>query len=261
MRSQNAQGRLWGRRALDWATIQEPTGIAGYEYALAHIRLVPGAKLLDIGCGTGLFSSLAAERGAKVTALDASEALIEQAHLRTKSVQFLLGEMEELPFEDNSFDLVAGFNSFQYAEDIHHTLGEAVRVLTKGGNLIAMVWGNREDCEAASFLKAVGNFLPPQPPGTAGPFGLSENRLLEKLLEQSGLQILVQKDIPSIWDYPDSETALRGLLSVGPAVMAIESSGFDQVFDSVAEAIQPYRKENGHIVYRNTFRVAIASKG
>jgi SAM-dependent methyltransferase len=261
MGSQNAQGQLWGRRAMDWATIQEPTGIAGYEYALAHIRLVTGSKLLDIGCGTGLFSSLAAGRGAEVTALDASEALIEQAHLRTKSVHFLVGEMEELPFEAKSFDLVAGFNSFQYAEDIHHALAEAVRVLTKGGNLIAMIWGNREDCEAASFLKAVGNFLPPQPPGTGDPFGLSDNRLLEKLLEQSGLHILEHKDIPAIWDYPDTETALRGLLSVGPAVKAIESSGFDQVFDSVAEAIQPYRKENGHIVYRNTFRVVIACNG
>lgn len=260
MGSQKIQGDLWGRRPEDWASIQEPTAKEGYEYVLKNISITPGTKLLDIGCGSGLFSDLATKAGAEVTAIDASEKTIERAKKRNPSVHFMTGEMEELPFDDNTFDIVCGFNSFQYAADMKNALKEAGRVLKVNGTLVTRIWGNKEDCEAASYLKAVGSMLPPPPPGAGGPFALSENNLLENILEEAGFTIIKKSDVVSVWDYPDEETALKGLLSAGPASKAIDHSGYDKVYETVKQAMAPYVQPDGHVVYKNKWRVIISEK-
>lgn len=260
MGSQVVQGQLWGKKPADWASIQEKTGIAGYNYVLNFLQLTTSDKLLDIGCGSGVFSDLAQQKGADVTGVDASEPLIKEAKKRNASVKFLTGEMEELPFTNSSFNVVCGFNSFQYAATIKNAFGEAKRVLKDGGKLVAMIWGNKEDCEAATYLKAVGSLLPPAPPGAPGPFALSENQLLEKTLEEAGFVIIDNMDIVSVWDYDNVTIALKGLMSAGPVARAIDHAGFDKVYDTIAASIQPYIKPGGRVVYNNKFRVVIAKK-
>lgn len=260
MGSQAIQAKLWGQRPDDWANIQEQTGSPGYTYSLQFLKNVNRLRLLDIGCGSGLFSDLANGKGAEVTGIDASDKLIEQAKKRNPNIPFLTGEMEELPFEDELFDLVCGFNSFQYAADTKNALLEAKRVLKPGGKLIAMIWGNKEDCEAASFLKAAGSLMPPPPPGAPGPFALSENRALENILEDIGFTIIDDNDIPAIWDYPDKETAIRGLIAAGPVAKAIEHTGYQKVYDAIAQSAAPYIQPDGHVIYKNKFRVVIAQK-
>ena len=79
MGSATIQGRLWGARAHDYANYLEQVGLPLMGAALdaAHVR--PGTQLLDAGCGAGLLALLAFLRGAKVSALDASPALLEIA--------------------------------------------------------------------------------------------------------------------------------------------------------------------------------------
>jgi ubiquinone/menaquinone biosynthesis C-methylase UbiE len=168
--------------------------------------------------------------------------------------------MEELPFRDEAFNIVCGFNSFQYAANVKNALTEAKRLLKPGGKILTMIWGNMEDCEAATFLKAIGSLLPPPPPGAGDPFALSENQLLEHMLEECGFNIISNEDIESVWDYADTTTALKGLMSVGPVAKAIEHCGFKEVNKTITAAVQPYIQSNGHVVYHNKFRVVIAEK-
>ncbi|MBS1662528.1 MAG: class I SAM-dependent methyltransferase [Bacteroidetes bacterium] len=260
MGSQATQALLWGRSPQEWSYIQEPTGQAGYDYALKELKLTTKDKLLDVGCGSGLFASQALKTGAQITGLDATEVLIAEAKKRASAATFLSGEMEELPFTDASFDVVTGFNSFQYAASVNNAFIEALRVLKPGGRLVVMIWGNKEDCEAATYLKAVGSMLPPPPPGAPGPFALTENHLLETTLQSIGFKIISNNDIPTVWDFPDTTTALQGLLSAGPAVRAIDHSGREKVQEAITNAMQPYVQSNGHVVYHNKFRVVLASK-
>ena len=260
MGSKTMQGKLWGQRPKDWADIQEETGKAGYDYVLSALPIPPPQRLLDVGCGTGYFSRLAINKGAYVTGLDATSEFIEEAKKRVSNANFIVGEMEELPFDESSFDVVCGFNSFQYAADTKNALIEAKRVLKDGGKLVTMIWGNKEECEAATYLKAVGSLLPPPPPGAPGPFALSENKLLEKTLGEIGFKIISTTDIASVWDYPETEKALKGLMSAGPVARAIENSGFKKVYEIISNAIQPYIQPNGHVVYNNKFRIVIAEK-
>lgn len=260
MGSQAIQGKLWGQHPDDWADIQEKTGRTDYDFVFNNVSVSAATKLLDIGCGTGYFSTLAGEKGASVTGLDATPEFIEVAKKRLPNATFLLGEMEALPFDDDSFDIVCGCNSFQYAANTKNALAEAKRVLNKNGKLVAIIWGNKEDCEAATYLKAVGSLLPPPPPGAPGPFALTENHLLEKILEEIGFKIITSTDVSSTWDYPDVQTALKGLLSAGPVAKAVEASGFERVHQAISDVIQPYIQTNGHVVFHNKFRVVISEK-
>lgn len=260
MGSRDIQGKLWGQRAEDWANIQEQTGIAGYNYVIKYLKPTVADKLLDVGCGSGLFSDLVSLTGAKVAGVDASEQLIDKATKRNPLIRFVIGEMEELPFEDNTFTIVCGFNSFQYAANVENALIEAGRILQPGGKLVTMIWGDKADCEAATYLDAVGSLMPPPEPGAPGPFALTENRLLEKTLAQAGYKVLQVEDVASVWDYASAETAIKGLLSSGPVAKAITYSGFDKVYQTVSQAIAPYTQSNGHVVYHNKFRIAISEK-
>lgn len=123
-----------------------------------------------------------------------------------------------------------------------------------------MIWGNKEECEAATYLKAAGSLMPPPPPGAPGPFALSENGMLEGLITQAGFTITESADMPWIWDYPDMDTAMRGLLSAGPVTRAIEHSGFNKVYETLKAAAEPFIKSNGHVVYNNKFRVVFGVK-
>ncbi len=260
MGSQAMQSKLWGQRPEDWANIQKETGLSAYQFTLDALDISTSTKLLDVGCGTGYFCKMVAELGAMVTGLDATSAFTTIAQKRVPNATFITGEMEELPFLDETFDIVCGFNSFQYAANTKNALAEAKRVLKTGGRLVAMIWGNKEDCEAASYLKAVGSLLPPPPPGAPGPFALTENALLENILTDLGLKNIVRTDVNAIWDFPDQEIALKGLLSAGPAARAIENSGFDKVYDTLKLALQPYIRSDGRVVYHNKNRVVISGK-
>jgi SAM-dependent methyltransferase len=230
-----------------------------YEAVLNSAGIKSGTKMLDIGCGAGMFCELAATRGADVSGLDATAPLIAIAKARAPGVDFRVGEMEELPFEDGSFDVVTGFNAFQYAATPVNALREAKRVAHKGGTVIVMVWGKQEDCDAAAYLKAVGSQLPPPPPGAPGPFALSQDGALEALAREAGLTPKAPNDVDTPWEFPNLEVALRGMLSAGPAVRAIQHAGESSVKDAVAQAIAPFKTAAGRYYLRNTSRYLVST--
>ena len=117
MGTAQAQGELWGARAQDWATLQEASMLPMYEAALAAAQVGARTRFLDAGCGAGLALQTAEKLGANVSGLDASSELIAIAKGRCPVGDIRVGEIEEMPFADDTFDVTTGFNSFQYAAD------------------------------------------------------------------------------------------------------------------------------------------------
>src|SRR5918911_707146 len=128
-------GRLWGARPADWA-LSEDQQLPTYEEALRRVDLTAGQLVLDIGCGVGAFLRLVAERGARAFGLDASRALIDIARERVPEAELVVGDMEALPYPDDTFDLVCGFNSFFFANDIVAAVREAGRVAKSGAAVV-----------------------------------------------------------------------------------------------------------------------------
>jgi SAM-dependent methyltransferase len=124
-------GPLFGARARDWAeTWEGPAGWGNpaYEHVLDRATVGAGVSVLDCGCGAGRFARLAADLGASVGGIDAAEGLIEIAAERTPEGDFRVGDLEALPWPSDSFDVVTGFSSFQFADDKVRAFAEARRV-------------------------------------------------------------------------------------------------------------------------------------
>lgn len=103
--------------------------------------LPPGGRLLDIGCGTGLFVERYCERGGKAVGLDLSPKMIERARDRCASAEWTVGTGDSLPFRDDVFDAASSLLAFSYFRDPDRTLAEALRVLRPGGRLTLCTLG------------------------------------------------------------------------------------------------------------------------
>ena len=259
MGTAQVQGELWSAQAHNWATFLEKFHMHLYQSVFDRIGISRGTRLLDVGCGAGLAAQLAAELGAQVSGIDAAPALIEIACERLPQGDFRVGDMEELPYTDASFDVVTGFNSFQHAANLVAALSEARRVVRRGGRVAMVTWGRPEDCEHAAVLAAIRALLPPGPTGTSSPFALSEPGRLEALLEQAGLRADDSGEIPSTFVWPDDDTAWKAISSAGPTVMAVRYAGEEQVKQVVLDSLLPFRTSTGGYREENTFRYVIAT--
>ncbi len=253
-------GPLWGARAKDWAEVVEPMHLPLYLAVLERLELPQGASLLDVGCGAGGFCVLAAEHGLDVCGLDAAEGLIGVARARLPGADLRLGELEELPYADRSFDAVTGFNSFQFATRPVRALAEARRVVRDGGRVAMLVWGPAESCQMASIMPVFGSFLPPPPPAAPGPFALSAPGLVESLFAEAGLQPVASGEVDCPFGAADRATAVRGFLSAGVAVRAIEAAGEDAVRDALSKAVAAFERDDGSVRIENVFRFVIGER-
>jgi SAM-dependent methyltransferase len=251
-------GEMWGARVKDWAEVQEDTVLPLYKEVLAKTGIGKGTNLLDVGCGAGGFCRMAAERGANITGIDATPEMIGVAKSRIAHGDFRTGDMETLPYAGDSFHVVTGFNSFQYAANPVNALSEARRVAKKDSFVVMAVWGKAADCQAGAYIAALLKFLPPPPPGAGGPFALSEDGALESLARQAGLTPVEVKDVECPWEYKDLETALRGLLSAGPAIMAIRLAGEQPLREVTTSVLEPFKTASGGYRMLNKFRYVMA---
>jgi SAM-dependent methyltransferase len=252
------QGELWGERARDWADVQEGQVRKVYEAVFDHLALKSGQSLLDVGCGSGLAASMAAKAGATVSGIDASPALLQIARERVPGSDFRVGEIEELPFADESFDAVTGFNAFQYAASPARALAAAKRVARKGAPVVLMTWGKPEGMPAAALVVALRPLLPPLPPGAPGPFALSDEGALRTLVSEAGLSPEAVVDVESPWEYPDLPTALRGLNASGVAVRAMRNSSADAVTKAHTDALAAFKRADGSYRIEARFRFIVA---
>jgi SAM-dependent methyltransferase len=157
--------------------------------------------------------------------------------------------------------VVAGFNSFQYAGDFKNALLEAKRVLKKGGKLVIGIWDKPEMSDASNVLKAIGSLLPPPPPGTPGPFALSENGKIENICESIDLNLLYRTRVACPFLYHSTASGIKSFMGTGPAAAAISHTGdIELVETTIAKALQPYRINEEIYFLQNSFLVFIAGK-
>ena len=101
---------------------------------------VQGARVLDVGCGDGLLALLLGEMGGSVVGLDASQAMLDAARARASAhsvdLAFCRGRAENVPFADESFDLVVAVTILCFVPEAEHTFKELGRVLRPGGRLV-----------------------------------------------------------------------------------------------------------------------------
>ena len=96
-------------------------------------------RILDIGCGQGLLTGYLYEKtNAHIVGLDLSEKSVETAGKNNPDCEFRVGKVEDMPFEDNSFNIVIGNAILHHLEDPYEIIPQVKRVLKENGFFIAV---------------------------------------------------------------------------------------------------------------------------
>jgi SAM-dependent methyltransferase len=251
------QGELWGQRPGDWAAIEEQQ-LPTYEEGIRRAGIEPGDRVLDVGCGSGVFLRTVSDLGARPYGLDASLALLRVARVRVPEAELQVGDAESLPFEDDSFDVVTGFNSFFFAADMIAALREAGRVAKPGAPVLIQVWGRPERCDLTPMLAAVGGLRPVEPGARREQPPLWKPGVLEQIATAAGLEPESSFDLSTGFEFSHREALIRHMLAPGPVGEAVRHAGEPAVADAIATALAPWRRPDGSYRLENEWHYLLA---
>jgi SAM-dependent methyltransferase len=107
--------------------------------AFAEAGVVPGARVLDVGCGSGSVAAALHGRGYRVTGVDTAEVLVRKAHERCPHATFIAGTVVGLPPEHGNFDVVTLFDVLEHLSDPLALLVAAIERARPGARVFATV--------------------------------------------------------------------------------------------------------------------------
>ena len=223
----------WGRRAVEFATLLEPANCREYVAVHHHLGLTEGVRLLDVACGSGLALELARVCGAVVSGIDASPRLVAVARERSPEADIRVGDMNALPWEDESFDIVTSFRGIWGTTPA--AVEEAHRVLVPGGRLAMTVWGNVGKSPGAWAFAPLLWATEEKVRHQADMNALGRPGVGEAFLADRGFDVAERFEIPFAFEFPDPETYARALAGAGPAYEAIQSIGEDDFLARATE--------------------------
>ena len=171
-----ADAELKARHRTMWASGDYPSMVETWLLPLGP-RLVEasgiasGMHVLDVAAGTGNASLPAAQAGANVTASDLTPELLEAGRRRADAAGLTLAwveaDAEQLPFEDESFDVVISSIGAMFAPHHQQTANELARVCRPGGTIGLLSW--TPEGMIGALLRTIGPFAPAPAPGAQPP--------------------------------------------------------------------------------------------
>ena len=125
-----------------WYTDKKGSFVGKVETELAFnmMEIKKGMKILDVGCGTGNFSVKLAKKGCSVTGIDVSDEMLSIARKKASDlnldIELMNMNVNNLSFDDNTFDGIISMTAFEFIEDAPKALKELLRVVKKGGQVL-----------------------------------------------------------------------------------------------------------------------------
>jgi SAM-dependent methyltransferase len=134
-------GNGWDQSASAWISVMGERGDWGREHVLdpvmfGRVEARPFTAALDVGCGEGRFCRALKERNIPIIGIDPTKQLIERAKELDPFGDYRLASAEELPFPDETFDLVISYLTLIDIADFREALREMARVLKPDGTLL-----------------------------------------------------------------------------------------------------------------------------
>ena len=255
--SATVQGGLWSSDPQGWAETAEGRIRPLYERVLERLHPVPGTRLLDAGCGSGLFAELAARAGADVIGLDAAQGLVEYARARRPAAEYVVGDLERLPFGDGAFDVVTAFNSVLYAADPRRALAEIARVTGPSGRAVVTVGAGPEQVESAALINPLA---PRDEVPDRATFDLADADAARSALLDAGFASVTTVDIAFDVDFASEDDAVAAQLPAGPVAAAVRHSGRAAVEAALRSFFASRSRADGTVRMGVVFRCHLAER-
>lgn len=195
------QSVMWG--SSPFVSIAET--IADLHAAVAEaMNVQPGERVLDLGCGTGGVAELLARPGVTVAGIDLAPGLIEIARARAEerglSIDYSVGDCENLDVADASFDAVGSSVGIMFAPDHEATASELARITKPGGRIALANW-KPVSPGVPDLFGIMAPFQPGPPPSSPFDWG-DESRVTELLGDAFDLSFATHDNVGS---YPSGE--------------------------------------------------------
>jgi ubiquinone/menaquinone biosynthesis C-methylase UbiE len=207
----------------DYARIGNTLVIMG-ELLCEAVNLHAGDKVLDVATGSGNTAISAARRFCDATGIDYVPELIEQARKRAEveglEITFEVGDAEDLPYPDASFDVVLSTLGVMFAPNQEKVAEELLRVCRPGGKIGLANW--TPEGFVGNMFRTMGKHVPPPPGIKPPPLWGTEQRLRELFGE--GVASLEVTQRSYTWRYPSAKHFVEYFRSYyGPTLKAFES--------------------------------------
>ncbi len=237
------QAEMWG--AAPWERFAE-TLAPLHDHLIAKLSPRAGERWLDAATGTGAVAIRAARAGAEVTGLDLAPRLVETARRLAAdeglAIRFDLGDCEDLPYDDASFDVVASAVGVIFAPDHGAVARELARVCRPGGRLGLVSW--RPDPAYSAVLEP---FRPRREPGAGDPNDWGRVEHVRDLLADAfelrfveGNHALQGESAEAIWELlTTAHGAFKGLLE------SLDTPCRAQLHRAFVGYLEQYRADGG----------------
>jgi SAM-dependent methyltransferase len=214
----------------------------------------PGERVLDVACGPGVVARLAARHAGpgQVTGLDINPGMVQLARslLPELPICWQEGSALQMPFADETFDLVLCQQGVQFFADRPAGLREMRRVLVQGGRMAVAVWGPIERSPGfAALAAALERHVGAAAAGAArSPFSLGDIGELHRLMEGAGLRNVEIHSRQRMLHVPPPPEFVPQYVWSSPIAAALgeaDASVLEAVASEVVEALAPYLDERG----------------
>jgi SAM-dependent methyltransferase len=218
---------------------------------LDAVEASPGAKLLDLACGTGYVSALATIQGADVVGIDFAWSMVDQASKLHPDIEFREGDAEALPFADETFDvIVCNFGILHFARP-EQAIAETYRVLSTGGRFAFTAWSPPDKSPYfANFLGAVAEHGDTDVPLPEGPpiFTYGEANQSRRSLAACGYTNVTYRELPLVVRL-NAENEVLSPLYYGSVrsrglLLAQKDEKRERIHQAAIEGAKRYRRGN-----------------
>jgi SAM-dependent methyltransferase len=218
-------------------------------------KVAADMKVLDAGCGTGVVAITAAQLGAHVNAIDLTPQLLERARensaIADVNVDWREADVEELPFEDNQFDIVLSQFAHMFAPRPEVALREILRVLRPGGTIAFSTWPPESLVGRTAELHT--RYTPP-PAGIPSPALWGDPTVIRGRFGAAVRDIVFDREAMQVPALSVQHYRLTIERSTGPMIKLMEAlagdpdrlRGFRREFDAI---VSDYRRDN--LVHQN----------
>ena len=213
-----------------------------------------GEYVLDIACGTGVTAITACRAGAKVIGIDITPELLEHAKEEAalaglvEGIEWKQGDAEDLPFPDNSFDIV--FSSLGHMFTPRPTVAakELIRVTKAGGRIAFTTWPPEH--AVGRFFAAIGKHVPPPPNSLPSPMQWGIPEIVRERLGSNIQDLHFERGVINIPLLSPNHCWHLYSTRYGPLISAIQALGgqgtakVKELEHDVVRSITPYIHEN-----------------
>ena len=190
-----------------------------------HAHLRAGLRVLDVACGTGVVAVTAARQGGRVTGLDLTPALLERARDNSRiagvEVDWREGDVEKLPFDDSSFDVVLSQFGHIFAPRPDVAAAEMLRVLKPAGTIAFSTWP--PELFVGRMFTLTARYAPPPPPGVSPPTQWGDPKIVTERLGGAVKDLVFNRAtmlVPALSPQHFREAIER---TAGPVIKMVES--------------------------------------